>query len=238
MEQAEDYRIKSRFENISATVADLIEKDCKYYQLQENKKNTKNYHFILILMEEKIMTDKEKAIEVILTFLNDENKKTLLVRGYDNDAKLRDILACLNRAFNKGIIRTSSMSDISFHINRAFNDKLLPHAVRSTTNYKLGNMVVKINSYVTHTRSNLKGNENTFTLYHPVQTVLDDSKRYSKFLEEVKNTESRKVILVTTNEWSIDNLDIENHVDEVFFYSVENDNPQIMKNLRNNRAIL
>jgi hypothetical protein len=194
--------------------------------------------FIPIREGEYIMTDKEKAIETILSFLKDDTKKTLLVRGYDNDAKLRVVLACLSSIFTKGIIRTSSMSDIAFHVNRSFKENLLPHTVKSTTSYRLGNMTVKINSYVTNTKSNPKGNNNTFTLYHPVQTVLDDLKRYSKFLEDLKDTNSSKVILVTTNEWSIDNFDIENHVDEVFFYSVENDNPEIMRNLRNNGAVL
>jgi hypothetical protein len=183
------------------------------------------------------MIDREKAIETVLEFLGDKNKKILLVRGYDNDAKLSVVLSCLNKEFDKGIIRTGSMSDISFHINRAFNKNLLPNTVKSTTNYKLGRMTVNINSYVTYTKSNPRGNENTFTLFHPVQTVLGDSKRYTNFLTEIKNTESSKVILITTNEWSINDWDIENHVDETFFYGVENDNPQIMENLRNNGAI-
>ncbi|MFO1442878.1 hypothetical protein KDN24_06570 [Bacillus sp. Bva_UNVM-123] len=184
------------------------------------------------------MTDKDKAIEIITAFLKDDSKRILLVRGYDNDAKLRVVLACLNREFDKGIIRTSSMSDISFHINRAFNKELLPNSVKSTTNYSLGSMIVNINSYTSHTRSNPSGNENTFTLFHPVQLALDKPNKYEKFLSDVKTTKSNKVILITTNEWSIKNWDIENHVDQVFFYSVENDNPEIMRNLRNNGAII
>lgn len=184
------------------------------------------------------MTDEQKAIESVTRFLRDKTKKILLVRGYDGDAKLRVVLSCLNREFNKGIIRTGSMSDISDHINGAFNKRLLPYTVKSTTNYKLGRMLVNINSYANHTQSNPRGNEDTFTLFYPVQTVLTDAKRYSKFLSELKGIESRKVILITTIEWSIKEWDIESHVDEVFFYSVENDNPQIMSNLRNNGAIL
>ncbi|MGM0903075.1 MAG: hypothetical protein ACQEXB_18500 [Bacillota bacterium] len=183
------------------------------------------------------MTDEQKAIEAVMEFLHDKTKKTLLVRGFDNDAKVRVVLSCLNKQFDKGIIRTSSMSDISDHINRAFNKKLLPYNVKSTTTYKLGSMAININSYATHTASNPRGNEGTFTLFHPVQLVLDDSKRYSNFLSDLNNVASKKVILITTNEWSIKEWDIEKHVDKVFFYSVENDNPQIMRNLRNNGAI-
>lgn len=183
------------------------------------------------------MTDEQKAISAVLDFFHDENKKTLLVRGYDNQAKLKVVLSCLNKEFELGIIRTSAMSDISDHINWAFKRDLLPNAVKSTTTYKLGKMTVNINSYVTHTQSNPKGNENTFTLFYPVQLVLDNPKRLSKFIDELEKIKSRKIILITTNEWSIEKWDIENNMDDVYFYSVENDNPQIMINLKNNDVI-
>lgn len=67
--------------------------------------------------------------------------------------------------------------------------------------------------------------------------MLDDAKRYSEFLNEIKVTELSKVILLTIHDHSIEEWDIENHVDEVFFYSVENDNPEIMLTLRYNGAI-
>jgi hypothetical protein len=183
------------------------------------------------------MLDEQNAITNIMDFLRDKNKKSLLVRGYDNEAKLKVVISCLNREFDKGIIRTSAMSDISNHINKAFDKKLLPHTIKSTTTYKLGKMTVNFNSYATHTASNPSGNESTFTLFFPVQLVLDNPKRYTNFLNELNETKSRKIILITTNEWSIKDWDIENHVDDAFFYNVENDNPQIMRNLRNNGAI-
>ncbi|GAA0390389.1 hypothetical protein [Paenibacillus motobuensis] len=183
------------------------------------------------------MSDEQKAIEAVNKFLNDDTKRILLVKGYDNDAKLRVVLSCLNKTFDKGIIRTSSMSRFPDLVNRAFNKKLLPTSITSTTTYELRGMTVIINSYATTTRQNHKGNDNCFTVFFPVQTVLDDSKRYKEFLEELAHTKSRKVILITTNEWSIVKWDIENHVDEVYFYSIEEDNPQAMNNLRNNGAI-
>lgn len=183
------------------------------------------------------MSDKDKAIDAVLRFLKDDKKKMLLVRGYDNDAKLRVVLSCLNEVFDIGIIRTSSMSEISGFINQAFKRKVLPESVKSTAIYKMGRMKVNINSYTHVTRNNPPGNEDCFTLFYPVQLVLDDPKRYKEFLTDLKRMKSRKVILVTTNEWSIKEWDIEKHVDEEFFYSVEDDNPQIMTNLRRNGAI-
>lgn len=183
------------------------------------------------------VSDKQLAIETISNFLRDENKRVLLVKGYDDDAKISAVLQCLNLDFEKGVIRTSSMADVPAHINRAFKKDILPNSVKSTVNYKIGRMTVNISSYVTHTKSNPTGNQETFTLLYPVQTVLNNPERYKDFLNELERIDSKKIIIITTNEWSIKEWDIEEHMDEVFFYSVENDNPEIMRNLRNNGAI-
>ncbi|ANP83877.1 hypothetical protein BAQ53_24435 [Bacillus sp. B25(2016b)] len=183
------------------------------------------------------MNDKQKAIEYVMNFLQDKTKKTLLVKGYDDDAKLKVVFYCLNKEFSKGIIRTSDMSDISGFINRAWNKNLLPYNVTSTANYKLGRMIIKISSYKSHTKSNPKGNKNTFTVFHPVQSVLNNTEKYNEFLNEIRDTASRKVVLITTNDQIIEEWDIENHVDEVFWYDVENDNPELMSTMRDNGVI-
>jgi len=182
------------------------------------------------------LTDKERAIENILNFLNNPNDKRLLLKGYDDDVKLRVTLGCLNKEFTKGIIRTNYMADIAYNVNRAFQKKMLPEPIKSTINYRLGSMIVNISSYSRHTKFNPRGNQETFTLFFPVQSVFDNPNRYENFLQELDETNSRKIILLTTNEHSISNWDIENHVDQIYFYDVENDNPELMTNMRNNGA--
>lgn len=164
-----------------------------------------------------MMKDRQKAIEHVMNFLQDESKKTLLVRGYDSAAKVKVVFSCLNKKFDKGIIRTNSIVNIAKNINKAFDKKILPHSIKSTSTYKLGKMTVNINSYTSYTKFNPTGNENTFTVYYPVQTVLDNPKRYNNFLNELDNTRSRKIILITTNEWGIKEWGIEDYMDDVFF---------------------
>ncbi|MGF2144420.1 hypothetical protein ACQUEF_03590 [Vagococcus fluvialis] len=183
------------------------------------------------------MSDLEKAVDYITRFLNDPTKRTLLIKGYDNDAKLKASLVALNEIFKNGIIKTSSMGSFSRHFWDAFNKDVLPRQVKSTSIYKVGKMNLSISSYVTHTKNNYYGNENTFSLFYPVQTVLDNENKYIKLREEIANTESKKILILTTNEWSIKNWDIENRVDDIFFFDVESDNPNLMSNLRNNGAI-
>lgn len=183
------------------------------------------------------MTDLENAVNYIISFLDDPKKRTLLIRGYDNEEKLKASLMALNKKFKNGIVKTSSMGSISRHFWNAFNKDVLPRQVKSTRVYRVEKMNLYISSYVTHTKNNYYGNENTFSLFYPVQTALDNEKKYIKLREEIANTESKKILILTTNEWSIKNWDIENRVDDVFFFGVENDNPNLMSNLRNNGAL-
>ncbi|AST93016.1 hypothetical protein BC6307_18005 [Sutcliffiella cohnii] len=183
-----------------------------------------------------LKVDLKGAVNAVTTFL-ENNKRVILIKGYDNEAKLKAVLMALNQQFSKGIIRTSSMQDIADNINLALGKKHLPSNVKSTELYKLGNMKINFNSYTTHTRNNPAGNDNTFTIFYPIQTALDNPKRYANFLKDLGEVRSKKVILITTNEWSIKNWDIENYTDEVFFYDVQNDNPELLRNLRRNGAI-
>lgn len=181
------------------------------------------------------MTDRNKAIERITDFLENKNKRILLFKGHDDDAKMNVVLNCLNKKFKQGFLRASSIGGIPGLVNSAFTKKYLPNTVTTTTNYSIGKMRINMSSYA-NAWSNPRGNSQTFTLY-PVQHVLNDSKRYSAFLEDIKNSDSAKIILSTVNDWSINNWDIESYVDQVIFYSVENDNPQLMKTMRANEII-
>lgn len=183
------------------------------------------------------MTDLEKAINYITEFLNDPIKRTLLIKGYDNEAKLKASLIALNKKYENGIVKTSSMKNIPSHFYHALKKDVLPNQIKSTSIYKVGGMKLSISSYITHTKNNYYGNENTFTLFFPVQTALDNENKYSKLKEEIANTESKKILILTTNEWSIKNWDIENRVDDIFFFDIENDSPNLIGNLRRNGAI-
>jgi len=170
------------------------------------------------------------AIDTILDFLNDRNQNTLLIKGYDNNEKLRDVLYCLGIYFDKGTIRTSSMSDISFQINRAFNLSLLPGTLKSTTTYKLGRMKVNFRSTTSFTESKIRECEDTFTLFFPIQFETEDKRSFQDLCNIVQKSNSSKKILITTELWSRKKWDIENYVDRVLYYCDENNNLQVLSN--------
>lgn len=182
--------------------------------------------------------DFKVAKERIQQFFDDPSKKIMLLKGYDNDAKIKAAFSVTNNNFDQCIYMVNVMQEASRFVNEAFErKKILPRDVSSTKLYKVGKMKVSIFSYVTTSRMSYYGDDNTCTIICPVQTVLDNESRFEDFIGILNKIKSKKVILITTNEWSIENWNIEDFVDDVFFYSVENDNPSLMNNLRNNKAI-
>ncbi|HGF7138057.1 TPA: hypothetical protein ACF3DG_000760 [Enterococcus faecium] len=182
--------------------------------------------------------DLKNAIEKISDFFEESDKQILLLKGFDNDAKIRASLFATNDYFKKCILLVNVMKEAPRFVNNAFRrEKILPNAVNSKEIYTIGKMKVGIYSYATSSSRQFFGDNESCTIVCPVQTVLDDKKRFEIFMEELKKIKSKKIILITTNEWSIKNWDIESMVDEVIFFSVENDNPELMQNLRINQAI-
>lgn len=182
--------------------------------------------------------DLDNAIDEIFSFFEKTEERILLLKGYDNEAKIRAAILATNQKYSKCIFMVNVMKEASRFINDAFNrKKIIPTDVSSTKTYKVGKMEMSIYSYVTSSRNKFYGDDGSCTIVCPVQTVLDDKKRFKKFIEELNKIKSEKIILITTNEWSIKNWDIEEYVDAVVFHPVENDNPKLMNNLRENGAI-
>lgn len=182
--------------------------------------------------------DLKNAVHELSGFLEDPEKRIFLLKGYDNDAKILASLVSTNRYFKKCILLVNVMKEAPRLVNDAFPGKqVLPNSISSNKQYRIGKMQVAIYSYVTSSQNVFLGNKDTCTIIYPVQTALDDESRYKDFLEKINMINSKKIILITSNEWSIDNWDIENIADEIYFYDVENDNPDLMKNLRNNQVI-
>jgi hypothetical protein len=185
------------------------------------------------------MSDFENTRKQFTSFLESDEQRTILIKGYDDDAKIGLALTTLNSYFEFGIIRCIDMGSISHILNRSFTKEMFPRIISSTKNYKLGNMTLSISSYNDRTKNNLVGNDNTFTMYCPVQSVMKDEERLDNLFREIGNSGSRKIILVTTNDLSIDTSDIEDRVDRTIVYHVENDNPDLVstikRNFKNNR---
>lgn len=182
--------------------------------------------------------DFEVALEKIELFLDDPESKILLLKGHDEDAKIRASLIGVNSRFNDCVLLVGAMSQASPLVNRAFEGKkILPENVSSTKSYKIGKLNTDIYSYATSSKNTFRGDENSCTLVFPVHSVLRSENKYKKFKEELREINSRKIILISFNDHAIHNWEIEELADEVFDYTVENDNPGLLQTMKNNGVL-
>lgn len=187
---------------------------------------------------EKSRKNLNQAVESISKFLSEEKGKIILLKGFDNEMKLLASFIAVNKNFDKCILLTNTMKNASHYVNDAFERKqVLPRSVNSNKIYKIDDLNLGIYSYSTTSSNSFYGNDETCTIVYPIQTALDNSEKYEKLLSNIKKIDSRKIILITSNEWSIKNWDIEEISDKVIFINSEDDNPDLNRNLRANGII-
>ncbi|MHC5248275.1 hypothetical protein [Enterococcus sp. LJL90] len=180
------------------------------------------------------MTDRDVAIDYIKNFINDDSKHTFLIKGYDDDEKIGTVLAVLNEYYKKGIILCSSLQTVGDLINRAFGKEFFKKPVSTTKNYRLAKMTLGFNSYYRPNKNEYYGNEDYFGVVYPVQIALSSAERFDKMIDRVNQLRTKKIIFVTTSDHSIDTSKLEDKVDDVFIYRVDNDNPDLMAILKRN----
>lgn len=165
-------------------------------------------------------TSKELAIRSVQRFLDDDSRRVFLLRGGTDFQKIKVALLCLSRTYSHGVIRTSNMPLVSQLINGAYDKPLLPNALFSTMEYKLGGLNLHISRYDGRTKRNLVGNEGTFTLYLLAPDALNDKKRYEAFAKELATPKSNKVLIMTINERNVRNWDLTQFVDSFHTYGI------------------
>lgn len=182
--------------------------------------------------------DFKVALEKIELFLDDPESKILLLKGHDEDAKIRASLIGVESRFSNCILLVGTMSQASPLVNRAFDGKeILPENVSSTKSYKIGKLNTDVYSYATSSKNMFRGDNDSCTLVFPVHSVLRNEKKYKKFTEELMEINSRKIILISFNDHAIHNWEIEELADAVFDYTVENDNPELLEIMKGNGVI-
>lgn len=165
-------------------------------------------------------TSKELAIRSVQRFLDDDSRRVFLLRGGTDFQKIKVALACLNRTYSHGVIRTSNMHLVPELVNGAYGKAMLPNALFSTQEYKLGRLHLHISRYDGRTKRNLVGNVGTFTLYLLAPDALNDEKRYKAFAKELATPKSSKVLIMTINERNVRNWDLTQFVDSFHTYGI------------------
>lgn len=181
------------------------------------------------------MTDLEKTIDVINNFLEDENQKYFFLKGVDDDNKIRVIIHCLNKSkFKKGLVRISkNLNDIP-RILKRMGLKDPKSRYKYNEFYKVGSMNIKFDSYTSRHTMKSYNEALDFTVIYPVQSIADRTNEHDWFIEMMKKLNSKKIILVTTND-GIHEFDwIEKEMDAIYSYDSKNDNPELYERVINN----
>ena len=181
------------------------------------------------------LIDRKHFIDSFNSFL-DSDKQKVLVTGLDDDAKVNAVIRLLNQKYKTGIIFCSSIGDIAELINASFKKKVLPNKVTRTKSYRMGKMTIDFKKYLNSVNPPQIGKNVDFSLYYPVQTVLCESnEKYLKSLIlDISNTASKKVIVMTTNDHSLDLSPLIQLVDQHIHFKVCNDNPELLQTVQDN----
>lgn len=179
--------------------------------------------------------DKKSFIDNFNSFL-DSDKQKVLVTGLDDDAKVNAVIRLLNQKYKTGIIFCSSIGDIAELINSSFEKAVLRNKVTRNELYKMGKMTIEFKKYLHSLNSPQIGKNVDFSLYYPVQTVLCESneEHLKNLILNISNNASKKVIVMTTNDHSLDLSPLTQLVDQHIHYEVRNDNPELLQIVQDN----
>ena len=135
-----------------------------------------------------------------------------------------------------GIIYCSEIGRISEIINGTFDTTPLPQKVNGKDVLILDNMKVIFSKYIYSRNTTKIGNNIDFILYFPVERVLTKGKEkyLISLLNDIKNTASTKVIVMTTNDQLKNLTPIRDVVDSHIHYEIENDNPELLEIIKSN----
>lgn len=182
-----------------------------------------------------ILTDFDKYMNKFLEFL-DSDKESVLITGLDDGAKIQMVLKGLNSKYKNGMIRCSELGRIAEIINAAFNNKPLPLKISGQKVYLVGNMEVTFSKYLDSMIRGTVGEKLDFVLYFPIETVLFPGKEkyLNQLLHSISNTDSSKIVLMTTNDYKKKLKVLRDIVDEHIHYDISNDNPNLLKVIKSN----
>ncbi|AXY26337.1 hypothetical protein CL176_10195 [Suicoccus acidiformans] len=181
------------------------------------------------------MTDFEKYMNQFVEFLDSE-KKSILITGLDDDAKVRMVLNGLNERYKNGMIRCSELGRIAEIINGAFHNKHLPSKISGQKVYSVGNMEITFSKYVDSIVRHTIGERFDFVLYFPIETVLFPGKEkyLNQLLNNISHTGSSKIVLLTTNDHKKNLKALRDIADEHIHYDISNDNPELLEVVKSN----
>lgn len=178
------------------------------------------------------MRDLNAAINIVNSFLENDDEKFLLLKGIDDDNKIKVVTSCLNKSkFNKGLLRIgNTLNDIP-RILWTVGVVKPKSSYKYNKFYRIGNMNIKIDSYYSKRTMRSRFEKFDFVIIYPIQTIANRINEHDWFTNMLKDLKSEKVLLITTNDSNYKFDWIEQMMDVVYSYDSKNDKPELYERL-------
>lgn len=133
--------------------------------------------------------------------LLDDNTHNILVRGYFDNDKLLLVFACLyeTTGFNAGtiVIGNTTVPHERELLQRGIRENI--PKLNLSDAFSINGLTVNFTQWKRN-RDFQFGFDKDFVVFHPVQSALD-TQDFPKFCDALKNSKTRKNILITTNDF-------------------------------------
>lgn len=184
------------------------------------------------------MSLKNKFINEIKEFLEDDNKKTVIITGYINTPKLYLTLSILNNYFNNGILYTNGIQNFKDLVNDHGRYNLISRKIKQDEFFRLNHlylndMQVKISLFTKNYKFNY--DNDTFSVYFPIgNATLKNSKSNQQLFENISNNQSKKIFIITVSDWAVDKSEFQSICDSIIYYDIKEDYPDRYQSLISN----
>ncbi len=156
------------------------------------------------------MYNKSEFVLKVSEFI-ESDKRVALIKGYENEIKLLGVLKALNDSMlQNGTIHTRLMNNLN---DLLLNTNIIKKTVKQQEKFKLSNLTLHADLYERNHHSN-----NDFAIYYPVQSALINAP--DKLINHIKDNHSKKIFIVTTNDWHSDTSILDEVIDETIILDI------------------
>ncbi|MFY2153344.1 hypothetical protein ACOSZA_10510 [Mammaliicoccus sciuri] len=171
------------------------------------------------------MYDKKEFLEKVNEFIVSDNQ-IALIKGYENYLKFLGVLKVLNTTdYKNGTIHTRAIGRLK---DLLFEKQIIPKNVKQHQRFRLNNLTLNIDLYERNIYSN-----NDFSIYYPVESALKNSSTY--LINHIKNNDSKKIFIITTNDWDLNTDYIEEICDTTIILDIRHFDMESYKTIYRNK---
>ncbi|WP_270332986.1 hypothetical protein [Ligilactobacillus acidipiscis] len=176
----------------------------------------------------------EDFVRYLDRFFKSEDINTLLVRGYFYHDKLTTVLQYINynKDLTSGIFVVGALSEVPRLFGPSFKSGKF-HSVHQGETYKIAGancefLKEDINVDMAY------GHSTDFCIFYPVESILFDNNKTNRFVQQLKNSNAKKNIIITSNDYSTRAEQLYSEVDETVVLDMSSIHEEEFETIKSN----